>query len=127
MTFKRADRVSEAIKREVSVLILQDLRDPEIANITVMDVETSDDLRQARIFVSIMGDDDQKKRSMEGLDRAKGFIRSRISKCLQLRYSPEIFFKMDATLDKAMRIEEVLNKIKAQEGKTPPPDKEAQP
>ena len=56
MSFKRSERVSESIKREASVLILREVKDPDVVNVTVTDVETSDDLRNARVFVSVMGD-----------------------------------------------------------------------
>jgi ribosome-binding factor A len=115
MSFKRAERVSEAIKRETSILILQELKDPDVVNVTVTDVETSDDLRNARVFVSVMGDEETKKRSMTGLERAKGFLRSEVGRRLGLRYAPELTFKLDKTLDRALRIEEVLREIKSRE------------
>jgi ribosome-binding factor A len=120
--FKRADRVSEAIKREISVLILQELKDPEVVNVTVMDVETADDLRHARVYVSIMGDEQTNKSAMAGLERAKGFLRSRIAQSLGLRYATELAFRLDDTLDKAMRIQELLNEIKAKEAPHEPPE-----
>jgi ribosome-binding factor A len=115
VSFKRAERVSEAIKREVSVLILQEMKDPDVTHVTVTDVETSDDLRHAKIFVSVMGDEAVKKRSMEGLERAKGYLRTEISRRLRLRYAPELQMKLDRTIDRAMRIEELLNDLKTRE------------
>lgn len=115
MSFKRADRVSESIKREISVLVLQDVKDPEVVGVTVTDVETSDDLRNARVFVSVFGDEETKKATMAGLERAKGFLRSEVGHRLGLRYAPELTFKLDRTLDRALRIEQVLREIRAKD------------
>jgi len=124
LPFKRSERVSESIKREASVLILREVKDPDVVNVTVTDVETSDDLRNARVFVSVMGDAETKKRSMAGLERAKGFLRSEVGHRLGLRYAPELTFKLDETLDRALRIEQVLKEIKSKE--RPPGDVEGQ-
>jgi ribosome-binding factor A len=115
MGFKRADRVSEAIKREVGVMLTQEVKDPGIHFVTVTAVETADDLRHANIFVSVMGDEKTRRESMEGLNRAKGYIRSELGKRLQLRYTPEIHFRLDKSLDHAMKIKGILNQIKAEE------------
>lgn len=115
MPFKRADRVSEAIKREVGVMLTQEIKDPGIHFVTVTTVETADDLRHSRIFVSILGDDETRKESMAGLERAKGFIRRELGKRLQLRYTPDIHFNLDKSLDHAMKIKGILNKLKAEE------------
>ncbi len=127
MGFKRADRVSEAIKREISVLILREVKDPDVAGVTVTAVETSDDLRHANVFVSVMGGDDEKKRTLEGLARARGYLRSEVSHRVELRYAPELHFQLDRSLDHAMKIESILNQIKAKpaesiEGPEPPED-----
>lgn len=127
MSYKRADRVSEAIKREISVLILQEVKDPDVTSVTVMDVKTTDDLRHARVFVSVMGDETEKKKTLAGLERAKGFLRAEVSHRLGLRYAPEIQFCLDTTLDHAMRIEEILTQIKAREAKLGPTDPSEEP
>jgi ribosome-binding factor A len=117
MSFKRADRVSEAIKREVSVMLTQEVKDPGIHFVTVTAVETTDDLRLAKIFVSILGDEETRQESMKGMERAKGFLRSEIGRRLQLRYTPEIQIHLDKSLDHAMKIKGILNKIKSPEEK----------
>ena len=113
MSFKRADRVSEAIKREVSLMLTQEVKDPGIHFVTVTAVETTDDLRYVKIFVSVMGDEKTRQESMEGLERAKGFLRGEIGHRLQLRYTPEIQFRLDKSLDYAMRIKGLLNQLKS--------------
>jgi ribosome-binding factor A len=115
MPFKRADRVSEAIKREVSVMLTQEIKDPGIHFVTVTTVETADDLRHASIFVSILGDEPTRKESMEGLERAKGYIRRELGQRLKLRYTPEIHFRLDQSLDHAIKIRGILNQLKAGE------------
>jgi len=115
MPFKRADRVSEAIKREISVMLTQEIKDPGIHFVTVTTVETADDLRHSRIFVSILGDEETRKESMAGLERAKGYIRRELGKRLQLRYTPDIHFNLDKSLDHAMKIKGILNKLKTEE------------
>jgi ribosome-binding factor A len=117
MTFKRADRVSEAIKREVSVLLTQEAKDPGIHFVTVTGVETSDDLRYARIFVSVLGDEATRKETLEALNRAKGFLRGELGRRVQLRYTPEIQFHLDTSLDHAFKIKGLLDSIKSREAK----------
>jgi ribosome-binding factor A len=111
MSYKRADRVSEAIKREISVLLIQEVKDPGVHFVTVSAVETSDDLRHAKVFVSILGDEETRQETMQALDRAKGFLRGEIGHRLQLRYTPELQFRLDKSLDHAMKIKGILNKI----------------
>ena len=115
MGFKRADKVAEAIKREVSVMLTQDIKDPGVHFVTVTLVETADDLRHARIFVSVLGDEETRKETMAGLDRAKGYLRRELGRRLQLRYTPDIHFHLDKSLDHAMKIKGILNEIKAGE------------
>ncbi len=117
MGFKRADRVSEAIKREVGVMLSREVKDPGVHFVTVTGVETTDDLRHAKIFVSILGDEKTRQESMAGLERAKGFLRRELGHRLQLRYTPEIQFRLDTSLDHAMKIKGLLNQIKPAEEK----------
>jgi ribosome-binding factor A len=124
VSFKRADRVSEAIKREVSVMLTQEVKDPGIHFVTVTDVKTTDDLRNARIYVSVLGDEPTRQESMRGLERAKGFLRGELGRRLQLRYTPEIQFYLDTTLDNAMKIKGLLNSLKTEERNEEHPENE---
>ncbi len=112
MSFKRADRVSEAIKREVSLMVQQDVKDPRVHFVTVTDVKTTDDLRYAKIYVSILGDKETRKESLAGLAHAKGFLRGELGRRLGLRYTPDIQFFLDESLDHSIQIRTLLNKIK---------------
>jgi ribosome-binding factor A len=113
--YKRADRVSEAIKREVSLLLTTEVKDPGIHFTTVTGVETTDDLRHAKIFVSLLGDETERRESLKGLERATGFLRAEVGRRLGLRYTPEIRFYQDKSLDHAMKIKGLLNQLKSQE------------
>ncbi len=117
MSFKRADRVSEAIKREISVMLTQETKDPGIHFVTVTGVETAEDLRHAKIFVSVLGDSASRKETMAALDRAKGFLRGELGRRIQLRYTPEIQFHLDTSLDHAFKIKGLLDSIKNQDVK----------
>jgi ribosome-binding factor A len=114
-SFKRADRVSEAIKREVSLMITQDVKDPRVHFVTVTEVKTTDDLRYAKIYVSVLGDDQTREESMEGLAHAKGFIRSELGRRIGLRYTPDIQFFPDNSLDHSIKIRTLINEIKKDE------------
>src|SRR5580658_108601 len=115
MGFKRADRVSEAIKREVSVLLTQGIKDPGVHFVTVTLVDMAEDLRNAIIYVSIMGTEEDRQESMKGLERAKGYVRKELGTRLQLRYTPEIHFRLDDSLDNSLKIRKILNEIKSED------------
>ncbi|RNC28075.1 MAG: Ribosome-binding factor A [Candidatus Dichloromethanomonas elyunquensis] len=111
MAKHRAFRLAESIKEEVSKIIREDLKDPRLGFVTVTDVEVADDLRYAKIFVSIMGQEDVVKNSMEVLERASGYIRSEIGKLIRLRYVPEITFKYDHSIEHGAHISKLLREV----------------
>lgn len=111
----RIDKLQELIKQEVSNMILRDLKDPRIGFATVTRVEVSGDIRHARIFVSVMGNDQQKVQTLEGLKSSLGFIRSELGKRIRLRYTPEITLHLDTSLDHSVKIQELLDKVKKEE------------
>jgi ribosome-binding factor A len=108
----RAEKVAEEIRREVSQIVQEDLRDPRLGFITVTRVELTPDLRFARIFFSVYGDEKQWQGTQEGLDHAVGFIRRLIGERLDLRYVPEIVFKEDHSSEYGILIEQQIEKIK---------------
>src|SRR5215470_519890 len=108
MPGRRAERLGEQIREEVSQIILGELNDPRIGFVTVTDVEVSSDLRNARIFVSILGNDEEVARSLGALKAAAGFIRWHLGRSLNLRHLPELHFAHDKTARTATRIEEIL-------------------
>ena len=107
----RIEKLQELIKQETSKMLLYDIKDPRIGFVTVTDVEMTGDLREAKIFVSIMGNEEQIKSSMEGLQSALGFVRREIGKRIRLRFTPEISFAPDKSLDYSEHIQKLLLKI----------------
>jgi len=107
----RKQRVESAIRREISTLILRDLKDPRIGFVSVTHVSLTNDLRIAHVYVSIMGDNEAKEKSMEGLKSASGFIRKQVGDVIKLRYTPEIIFKLDDTQEERERIMKLLKTI----------------
>ena len=107
----RIEKLQELIKQEVGKMLLYDIKDPRIGFVTVTEVEMTGDLREAKIYVSIMGNDEQIKNSMEGLQSALGFIRREIGKRIRLRFTPEISFAPDKSLDYSEHIQKLLLQI----------------
>jgi len=108
----RQDRVAEAIRKEVSLIIHDELNDPRLGFVTITAVEVTADLREAKIFFSVLGSDDERKKTKAALDSGLGFIRKLIGERIQLRFVPELMFREDRSSEYGTRIEEVLNEIK---------------
>ncbi|MEA3471769.1 MAG: 30S ribosome-binding factor RbfA [Thermodesulfobacteriota bacterium] len=111
MGFKRADRVSDLVKAEITDILLRQVRDPRVQNVTITDVKMSDDLRQAKIYFVPMGSDSVTDEVKEGLKRATGFLKRELGKRLQLRYVPDVTFIFDTSFDYGDRIERLLVEI----------------
>ncbi len=111
MKYKRSKRVQELLLEEISKLIQFELKDPRIGFATLTGVNLTDNLKFARVFVSIIGDEAQKRDTLEGLQSARGFIRSWLGKNLKLRYIPELDFQLDETAENAQNISRLLNEI----------------
>jgi len=116
---RRADRVAEAIREEVATFLAEDVKDPRVVGlVTVTGVDVTRDLRQAKVFVSVMGSDTERAATFQGLDSVAGHLRSRVGRALRLRLAPEIVFRADESIARAARIETLLAQIKAE--RTPP-------
>ena len=111
----RIEKLQELIKQEMGKMLLTDIKDPRIGFVTVTEVEMTGDLREAKIYVSIMGNDEQIKSSWEGLNSALGFIRREIGKRIKIRFTPEISFALDKSLDYSEHIQKLLLKVKSEE------------
>lgn len=111
--FSRADRVRKAIIREFSDILTHEVKDPKLVNqlISVTDVEVSGDMRHAKVFVSIMGDETLQNEIMEVLKENTPKIRSAIGQRIRLRYTPEIDVRLDNSLERGARITQLLNQI----------------
>lgn len=111
MNQMRANRVAEQMKKELGDIISRKIKDPRVGFVTITDVEVTGDLQQAKIFISILGEEKQKQESLVGLAKAKGFIRSEIGSRIRLRKVPELFFEIDETIEKGNRIEDLLRDL----------------
>ena len=111
MQGKRLDRVNQLIKEEISMLLQRELKDPRLGFVSVTGVETSKDLRVAKVFVSVLGGDEQWKGSMAALASARGFVRNWLRQHLDLRTTPEIDFRPDHSMEHAARIQALLKDL----------------
>jgi ribosome-binding factor A len=108
MTADRMRRVDEAVREVLSGAITQELKDPRVGFVTVTAVETSPDLRHARVFVSVLGDEPQRGRSLDGLRSAHGFLQRRVADELRLKHTPALEFLYDDSVDRSLRIQSIL-------------------
>ena len=116
MQGKRLDRVNQLIKEEVSMLLQRELKDPRLGFVTVTEVDTAKDLRQAKIFISVLGGDEQWKASMAALTSARGFIKNWLRRNLDLRVTPELDFRPDRSMEHAARIQALLKGLHGDAG-----------
>jgi ribosome-binding factor A len=105
----RMRRVNEAIREVVSSRIAEGLRDPRIGFVTVTSVDTSPDLRQARVYVSVLGGDDERDSTLAGLESAHGVLQQAVASELRMKHTPTLQFVFDESIDRGMRISELLD------------------
>ena len=110
---RRVEKLAALLKREVSELLVNGVRDERIhqAMITITSVEVSGDLQHARIFISLFGEEKKKDQVLVGLEEAKGFIRPELARRLQMRRSPELVFKIDKGMTKGPEVLDLLNAL----------------
>jgi ribosome-binding factor A len=111
MQGKRLDRVNQLIREEISMLLQRELKDPRLGFVTVTEVDTTRDLRSAKVFVSVLGDETQWAASLAALLSARGFIRNWLRQHLDLRVTPELDFRPDRSMEHAARIQELLKQL----------------
>jgi len=107
----RATRVAELLQSEIADLLLRHLKDPRLSMVTISRVDVSPDLREARVYVSRVGDENEQKETMEGFARAVGFIRSQLGKRVKLRHTPNLTFKLDTAIADGVRISRLLHDL----------------
>jgi ribosome-binding factor A len=105
----RMRRVNEAVREVVSARLAGGLRDPRIGFVTVTSVDTSPDLRQARVYVSVLGDDEQRAETMAGLESAHGLLQLSVAQELRIKHTPTLQFVFDESIQTGMRISELLD------------------
>jgi ribosome-binding factor A len=103
-------RVDEAMRKVLGDVLAQELKDPRVGFVTVTDVKTSPDLRHARVYVSVLGDEPAREATLAGLRSAHGFLQGRVAGELRLKCTPELTFVLDETAARAARLEELINR-----------------
>lgn len=125
VTSRRQLKAAEAIREVVATSILTDLRDPRVRDVTVLGVEVTADMREAKVAVSVMGDESQQQLSLRGLQNAAGFLQAKIADRIDTRYIPKLRFELDRGVKNALVVGEILNRIRAEQAEAddpPPPD-----
>ena len=109
MSTERMRRVDEAIRQVIGDAVAGNLKDPRVGFVTVTDVRTSSDLRHARVYVSVLGQEDEREASLEGLRSAHGYLQRLIAGELHLKNTPTLDFLYDQTTDQALRVQELID------------------
>lgn len=113
---RRVQRLNEQFKREISNIVRTEVHDPRVGLPTITGAEVAPDLYHAKIHVRLMGSDEERREAMEGLEAAAPFIRRQLGQRLRVRRVPELEFEEDRTLEKAMRIEAILDQVRPEGG-----------
>lgn len=117
MNIKRVARISEEVKKVVSELLLTDLKDPRISSMTsVTHVDVTNDLSYAKIYISVLGSDEEKQETIKGLKSAKGFVRKEISKNIDIRYTPQPIFILDESIERGVRLTKLIEEVNKDNG-----------
>jgi ribosome-binding factor A len=111
MSGRRLLKAAEAIREVVSMSILTELRDPRVKHVTVVGVEVTPDMREAKVFVSIMGNESQQRTTLNGLMNSRGFLQTRIAERIDTRYTPKLSFVMDEGVKKSVVVQQILEQI----------------
>ncbi len=113
----RQEKLVQLLKEEISDILRREIKDPRLGFFTIIDAEISSDLRHAKIFVSILGSEEERKQSMDVLKHAQHFVRQEFGKRVRMKVLPDIQFYKDETVDKGVRMLELLEEIKKDEEK----------
>ena len=112
MNIKRIKRIESELKKEISMMITSDIKDPRIAPITsITEIDLTDDLQSAKIYVSVLGTDKEKEDTIEGLKNSIGYIKRELGKRLNLRHIPELRILLDEHIENAMRMEKLISDV----------------
>jgi ribosome-binding factor A len=116
MEGKRTERVADLIQKEISQMLVKSIKDPRIGFVTITRVTVSEDFRLAKVYFSVAGTLEERERSMKGLDSAKGYVRKELGRRIRLRYTPEIMFQFDPSIEYAIHMEELIQSIHGEKG-----------
>jgi len=111
MTSRRVQKAAQAIREVVSMSILTDLKDPRIRDVTVTGVEVSGDLRHAKVYISVMGEETQHQLSLRGLQSSAGYLQKKISDQINTRYVPKLEFVLDIGAKRSIEIHQILDRV----------------
>jgi ribosome-binding factor A len=117
MAGKRSERVADLVRKEISEMLVRTIKDPRIGFVTITRVTVTDDCRSARIYYSVVGSRDEKEQSLEGLNSAKGYIRRELGHRMKLKYTPEIVFQFDPSVEYAVHMGELIHHLQEERGK----------
>lgn len=120
MNPRKKKRIEESLRRELSSIILYELRDPRTGFVTVTGVELSDDSRSAKVLVTVRGEQEDKELTLQGLDHARGYVQSLIGTRLRLRYTPVLRFAEDKELQRILRVEKLIDQAREDDRKAEP-------
>jgi ribosome-binding factor A len=113
---RRLNRVEEACKEELSEILQREIKDPRVGFVTITEVKLTADLRHARVFVSILGTEEECRESLTGLESARGYLRSCLGRHLRLKYLPEIEFVHEHVAEEALRLTELMKRVETEAG-----------
>lgn|SRR4030043_594487 len=111
MEGKRSEKVADLIQKEISQMLLKSIKDPRIGFVTITRVSVSEDCRFAKIYFSVAGTLEERERSIKGLESAKGYVRKELGRRIRLRYTPDIVFQFDPSIEYAIHMEELIQSI----------------
>ncbi|MBO8126389.1 MAG: 30S ribosome-binding factor RbfA [Firmicutes bacterium] len=111
MGSNRHERIEDQIQEEIGEMILKDLKDPRIGFASVTRVKLTGDKREVRVFVSVYGSEEEKQKTIEALEHAKGYVRTEIGRRIKLRHTPEVHFFLDDSIEKGSRVMEILSRL----------------
>ena len=115
MSNNRVRRLGELLKEEISKIIRREVKDPRIGFVSITDVEVSGDLRHAKVFVSVYGEEKEKKDTMEGLRKANGFIRKLVGERITTYHTPEIIFRYDDSIEHGVYISKLIDEVREED------------
>jgi ribosome-binding factor A len=117
MATARTHRVGELIKEEMSEIIQKEIKDPRIGFVTITGVDVSRDLKYAVVYITVLGNKQQKQSTLKGLQSSSGFLRSELSKRIRLKHFPELKFEFDPSIEAGMKIDKIIRKLHKEEEK----------
>jgi len=111
MEGKRSEKVADLIQKEISQMLVKSIKDPRIGFVTITRVNVSEDCRFAKVYFSVTGTLEERESSVKGLDSAKGYVRKELGRRIRLRYTPEIVFQFDPSVEYSIHMEELIQSL----------------